>query len=84
MLPFKNNRFVHALVFLMFFSAVIHMVVLALHFIMTKDYTPFNFFRIIGLDLFYPNFVSSSGLLSVITIISIYVFSYKYLTKKNR
>jgi hypothetical protein len=59
------------------------MFTLALHFIITLDYSPFNFFRIIGLDIFYPNFVASniSGYISVATIGIIYIFAYMFLTK---
>lgn len=81
----RNNRSVQAIILLMLVSAALHMLVLAVHFVITLDYAPFNFFRIIGLDIFYPNFVASdiSGYISVVTIGIIYVFAYMFLTKEK-
>lgn len=81
----KNYPSIQAVMLLMFISAVLHMLVLALHFVLTLDYTPFNFFRIIGLDIFYPDFVASnsSGYFSVLTIVGIYFLSYLFLSRKK-
>jgi hypothetical protein len=81
----RNKPSIQAVIMLMLVSAVLHMLVLALHFLMTLDYAPFNFFRIIGLDIFYPDFVASnsSGYISVITIVGIYFFSYLFLSQKK-
>lgn len=85
MKSFFNNKFFQALLLLMLISAIIHMVVLGIYFIFTLDYSPFNFFRIIGLNLFYPEFVSSpySASFSIFSIICIYFFSYLFLTNKQ-
>lgn len=83
---FKNKRGVQALVLLMLISAVLHMVVLCINFVVNQDYAPFNFFRIIGLDIFFPEFVANppSNYISVIVILGIYFLSYIYLTKKQK
>lgn len=85
MIFFKHNRPLQALVLLMLLSAFLHMVVLALHFLITLDYTPFNFFSIIGLNIFYPNFVASplSGYLSVVVVISIY-FLFLFILRNRK
>jgi hypothetical protein len=62
--------------------------VLVLHFVATLDFAPLNFFKIIGLDIFYPAFAISiiGKYLSFVTALSIYVLAYFLLTnkKKNR
>jgi uncharacterized membrane protein len=82
----RNNRSIWALIMLMLVSASLHMVLLALHFVITLDYTPFNFFRIIGFDLFYPTFVASdsSWYISVITVVGIYLFAYLFLVRQKK
>lgn len=70
----------------MFISAVLHMCLLLLYFFITKDSTPLNFFSIIGLNLFYPEFVSSNlgQLLSYVVSIFLYIIGYAYLTTSKK
>jgi predicted membrane protein len=78
-------RPIQAFIGLMLFSAVTHLLILAIYFIKTHDDTPLNFFSIIGLDLFFPEIVTSrfSSLFSVITTVVVYSFLYLLFTNKN-
>lgn len=78
-------QYIQAFIKLMFFSAGIHLVILAIYFLQTGDSAPLNFFRIIGLDLFYPDFVASktSGYVSVITTVGIYLCMYFFFAKQK-
>lgn len=54
-----KNRYLDALLKLMLLSAVIHMTVLAVYFVLYLDLSRFNFFKIVALDLFYPQLVTT-------------------------
>ena len=80
----KKNKIIRSGLTLMLLSAFLHMGILALHFLFTFDASPFNFFKIIGLDLFYPNFVSSvsGNYIASIVVIVLYIGIYSNLFKK--
>ncbi len=81
----KHNKIIQAFAYLVFVSAVLHMAILAIRYVVTSDIGLFNFFSIIGLNLFYPNFVdSSSGLyVSSFTALGIYLMIYFYIHNKK-
>ena len=56
-----KNKYVNALLLLMLFSAIVHMVVAFCFVLLSGDFYTFNFFNIIDLDLFYPNIFNSFG-----------------------
>lgn len=83
----KKNKIIHSGLLLMLLSAFLHMGILALHFLFTFDSTPFNFFRIIGLDLFFPDFVFSTLGNYTASICVVMLFAYIYiifLKEKNK
>lgn len=79
------NRLVQALLYLMLISAALHMVILGIHSLSVFNTLDFNFFKIIGLDIFYPDFVASAlaRKLSFTVGVSVFVGSYFFLTKKK-
>ena len=83
----KNNKFIRAFVLLMLISAVLHMGILFVHFIVTFDVSPFHFFRIIELDIFFPEFVASVVgeyvSAAVVTILFLFGFFFAVSTKKK-
>ena len=79
----KNNKIIHAGLLLMLLSAFLHMGILALHLLFTFDASPFNFFKIIGLDLFFPVFVSSAfgSYVAGILVVILFLGLYRYVSK---
>lgn len=77
---------IQALIALMFFSALLHMLILAVYFVMTHDSVPLNFFSIIGLSLFFPELATSqfSSLASVLLTVGIYCSFYYYFSHDRR
>lgn len=77
---------IQALIALMLFSALLHMLILAVYFFMTRDSVPLNFFSIIGLDLFFPTSLTSpfSSLASVLVTLGIYCSFYYYFSHDRR
>lgn len=69
----------------MLISAALHVCILVIYFVRTLDYSSLNFFEIIGLNLFYPAFVSSilGSYLSVIVTLGIYFLVYIFATPKK-
>ena len=86
MISTRYNRLVQALLYLMFISAALHMVILGIHSLMVFTAVDFNFFKIIGLDIFYPDFVASAlaRKLSFLVGTSVFIGSYFFLAKKQK
>lgn len=86
MISNRYNRFVQAVLYLMLISAGLHMIILGVHSLLVRNTLDFNFFKIIGVDIFYPDFVSSpnSQHISFFVSIGIFLFSYFFFTKKNK
>lgn len=86
MISSNYNRFFQALLYLMLISAALHMIILGVHSILVFNILDFNFFKIIGLDIFYPDFVASAIAmkLSFVVIICIYVSAYFLVTKNQK
>lgn len=82
----KKNKIIKSALLLMLLSAFLHMGLLALHFLITFDATPFNFFRIIGLDYFFPNFVMSSfgNYIAASLVVVLYAGIYFLVSKRVR
>lgn len=85
MIAFKQNRFIQAFVYLMVISAGLHICIAFLHFVISSDISAFNFFRIIELDIFYPQFVSSiqGNYLAALSALVVYLLALVFLTKKK-
>lgn len=80
-----TSRFMKAFIGLMLLSAVLHLIVLAVYFLKTKDSIPLNFFSIIGANLFFPALVTSpfAPLYSFITSIVLYIVIFLFFTHEN-
>jgi len=49
-----NNRYLDALLKLMLFSAIFHMILLVIYAIRVQSILPLNYFNILDVDLLYP------------------------------
>ena len=81
-----SSRFLRACVLLMLTSAVLHLLTLAVYFIMTHNGVPLNFFSIIGFDLFWPTLVHSpfAAVYSYSATIGLFLVLYFFFTHENR
>lgn len=81
-----KKALIDALKNLALFSAIIHMLLLAIFSIKTLDFSRFNFFDIIDLDLFFPNVAhgASSQILSIAIGIIVFIFFYRYSLKHRK
>jgi len=77
-----KNRYLNALLILLLFSAILHMVFLLLLFFKTKDLYVINYFNILDVDFFYPN-IFNSFLGNAFSII-LAVVTYLIILKKNK
>jgi len=70
------NRFMATLWRFILFSAIIHILVLFWLLITSGDFSYFNYFKILQLDLFFPQLVSSplSQLASIAAMVIVYLF----------
>lgn len=69
----------------MLFSAIVHMVILFFLAIKTLNIYVLNYFNILDIDLFYPNFLNSNlgNFISVVFMIFIYVIILKSSKAEN-
>ncbi|MBI2049993.1 MAG: hypothetical protein HYT35_00865 [Candidatus Staskawiczbacteria bacterium] len=74
-----RNKYLNALLVLMLFSAVVHMLVVFYSAIAFKDFYIINYFNILDVDLFYPGaFDSFAGnVFSIFFVITAYVIILK-------
>jgi|GEM_PF-751963 hypothetical protein len=81
-----NNRYIKALTGLVLLSASIHIVILVIYSIINLDIRYLNYFNIIDVDLFLPEIADGplSQILSIITIVVVFIVIYAGLTKKNK
>ncbi len=82
----KYNRFVQAFLYLMLISAALHICVAVVHFLVSGDYTSFNFFRITELSIFFPSFVDSifGQYCAAFIALCLYAFAYIFLTQGKK
>ena len=85
MITIKSNRFIQAVLKLMLLSAVIHVAILVFDFLVSHQTNNLSFFSIVGVDLFYPNFVVSSfgQMVSYGTVIILFIIIYFFFTKSS-
>lgn len=82
--PIVKNRYLDALLKLMLLSAILHMAVLVVYFIIYRDISRFNFFKIIDIDLFVPELVSNNMYpYSFFITVWLYVFLFYFFTHKK-
>lgn len=74
-----ENKYLNALLLLMLFSAIIHMLVVFYWSVISKDFYLLNYFNILDLDLFYPNIFNnfSGNLFSLFFVVVIYILILK-------
>ncbi len=84
MVSFVHNKIIRALFYLMFVSAVLHLILLGISFIVKPDFGLFNFFSIIGLNLFYPDFVFSRLGLIVSSLTAFCIYCIIFFLLKNK
>ena len=80
-----KNRYIDAFLKFLLLSAFVHLLALALQFLIKRNFNVFNYFSIVGLDAFFPQL--SNGLMinlvSNVLIIFIYILIFLFFTKKN-
>lgn len=83
--PIVKNRRFDALLKLMLLSAVLHMAILFVYFVVHLDASRFNFFKITDIDLFFPELTSNSysNVYSLLVGILLYTLIYYFFTKKK-
>lgn len=82
--PIVKNRYLDALLKLMLLSAILHMAVLVLYFVVHGDASRFIFFKIINIDLFIPELASDCmHSYSLLLSVWLYVFIFYFFTHKK-
>jgi len=73
-MKFFRNKYVIALENVMLFSAIVHMIMIAIYSIVKLNTVKFNFFDILDLDLFFPNIIKGnlSQVFSIIAFVIVY------------
>ncbi len=73
-MKFFRNKYVIALKNVMLFSAIVHMIMIAIYSIVKLNTVKFNFFDILDLDLFFPNIIKGnlSQVFSIIAFVIVY------------
>lgn len=86
MIDVKANRFIQALVKLMFLSAFVHVVLLIISWITRGGSDELYFLNIVGVNLYYPSFVNSEigHMTSVFLMIALYTVIYFFFTHESR
>lgn len=86
MKPIVKNPYLDALLKLMLLSAIIHMIVLVTYSILNGNVSHLNFFKIINIELFFPEIVNVDcyGLYSFVITIWLYIFLYYFSNIRNK
>lgn len=73
-MKFISNKYIIALKNVMLFSAIVHMIMIAIYSIVKLNTVKFNFFDILDLDLFFPNMIKGnlSQVFSIIAFVIVY------------
>jgi len=82
----SENRYIDALIKLILFSAVFHIILITIYSIVNLDITYLNYFNILDIDLFFPGIIdgSLSQVFSILMITIIYLIIYSVFTKKDK
>ncbi|RLC53433.1 MAG: hypothetical protein DRH89_10655 [Candidatus Cloacimonadota bacterium] len=85
-MKFFRNKYVIALKNVMLFSAIVHMIMIAIYSIVKLNTVKFNFFDILDLDLFFPNIIKGnlSQVFSIIAFVIVYCIFYFINKEKNK
>jgi len=80
-----KNRFLNTLVKFILFSAVLHILLLAIAFVFKRDLTAVNYFNVVGLNLFFPEIGQglASQIFSLLTMVVIYGLIFFVSNKKT-
>ena len=83
-MKFISNKYIIALKNVMLFSAIFHMIMIAIYSIVKMNTVKFNFFNILDLDLFFPNMIKGnlSQIFSIIAFVIVYCIFY-FLKKEK-
>lgn len=83
---FKDNKYITALKNVMLFSAIFHMIMIAIYSIVKLNTVKFNLFDILDLDLFFPNIIKGnlSQIFSIIAFVIIYCIFYFIKKEKSK
>ncbi len=70
-----KNKYLNALLLLMLFSAIIHLLILFYTALTTQDLYVLNYFHILDITYFFPNFFKNrlGNIISILFVISFYV-----------
>ncbi|MBI3034345.1 hypothetical protein HYY72_04240 [Candidatus Woesearchaeota archaeon] len=84
MIMLSKNRVLDALLKFVVISAAVHLIVLAAYSLKTGQFTWLNYFKMIGIDLFFPNVLESpqATFLSMTTVAALYILIFFLFTKK--
>ena len=80
-----HNRYLDALLKLVLFSAIFHMMLLIIYSLLHADGSLLNYFSIVDITLYIPS-IPHEGLMnlsSLATVIGLYILIYFFLTHKN-
>ena len=82
----SENRYIDALIKLILFSAVFHIILIIIYSIVNLDITHLNYFNILDIDLFFPGIIDGplSQVFSILMIAIIYLIIYSVFTKKDK
>jgi len=80
-LKIVKNKYLNALFLLMLFSAIVHMVILFIFAIVSKNVNILNYFNILNLNYFMPDFFNN--LLGNITSFLFVILLYAIILKIN-
>ncbi|MCK5052396.1 MAG: hypothetical protein KAS53_11780 [Candidatus Cloacimonetes bacterium] len=82
---FFRNKYIIALKNVMLFSAIFHMIMIAIYSIVKLNTIKFNFFDILDLDLFFPNIIKGnlSQVFSIIAFVIVYCIFY-FINKEKK
>ncbi len=85
-MKFISNKYIVALKNVMLFSAIIHIIMIAIYSIVKLNTIKFNFFDILDLDLFFPNIIKGnlSQIFSIIAFIIVYCIFLFLIIRKVR
>lgn len=80
-----KNRFLDVLIKFILFSAVLHITLLLIFFVISHDLTVVNYYQIIGLNLFFPQIGQGavSQVLSILTMILFYGLIFVFARRKK-